>query len=108
MFYPDRTQCTTCMSTRYQKMCTLNISSKWYTDNIVIIDWSFIRPYLMISLNLKWENFFQSGNFEETGKVGEFYPKYWKSEGFLASFYFYFFSDFLIKVYLLNRCLYIC
>ena len=40
----------------------------------------------------KWENFFQSGNFEQTGKVGEFYPKYWKSEGILAIFYFIFFS----------------
>ena len=22
----------------------------------------------------------KSGNFEQTGKVGQFYPKYWKSE----------------------------
>ena len=48
----------------------------------------------------------KSGNFEQTGKVREFYPKYWKSEEILASFYFYFFSDFLIEVYLLNRFLY--
>ena len=37
----------------------------------------------------------------------EFYPKYWKSKDFLTSFYFYFFSDFLIEVYLLNRFLYL-
>ena len=61
--------------------------------------------------------FFQSGNFEQTGKVREFYPKYWKNEGILskileseeilASFYLYFFSDFLIEVNLLNRFLYL-
>ena len=28
----------------------------------------------------------KSGNFEQTGKVKEFYPKYWKSEGILVSF----------------------
>ena len=28
----------------------------------------------------KWESIFQSGNFAETGKVGEFYPKYWKKQ----------------------------
>ena len=28
----------------------------------------------------------ESGNFEQTGKVREFYPKYWKSEDILASF----------------------
>ena len=45
----------------------------------------------------------KSGHFEQTGKVREFHPKYWKSEGILASFYFYFFSDFLIEVlYLLD------
>ena len=42
----------------------------------------------------------KSGNFEQSGQVWEFYqntgimrelyPKYWKSEDFLASFYFYF------------------
>ena len=37
----------------------------------------------------------------------EFYPTYCKTEGILASFYFYFFSDFLIEVYLLNRVLYL-
>ena len=29
----------------------------------------------------KWENFFQSGNFEQTGKVREICPKYWENEG---------------------------
>ena len=44
---------------------------------------------------------FQSGEIQgNTGKVREFYPKYWK-RGILASFYFYLiFSDFLIEVYL--------
>ena len=44
----------------------------------------------------------KSGNFEQSGKVREFYPKYWKNEEILASFCFYFFSDFSIEVYLLN------
>ena len=44
----------------------------------------------------------KSGNFEHTGKVGEFYPKYWENEEILTSFYFHFFFDFLIEVYLLN------
>ena len=30
----------------------------------------------------KLENFFQSGNFEQTGKVREFHPKYWKMRKF--------------------------
>ena len=51
----------------------------------------------------------KSGNFtQNNGKMREFYPKYWKSEENLVSFYlyFYFFSDFLKEVYLLNRFLY--
>ena len=46
----------------------------------------------------------KSGNFEQTGKVREFYQKYWEKEGILlkileneetlASFYLYFFDDF--------------
>ena len=47
-----------------------------------------------------------SGNFEQTGKLREFHSKYWKNEEILASFYLYFFCDFLIEVYLLNRVLY--
>ena len=48
------------------------------------------------------------GNFtQNTGKVRQFYPKYWKSEAIWASFYFKFFSDLLIEVYLLNRFLYL-
>ena len=27
----------------------------------------------------KWEGIFQSGNFEQTGKVGENLTKYWKT-----------------------------
>ena len=49
----------------------------------------------------------KSGNFEQTGKVREFYLKYWKNEEILASFSFYFFSTLLIEVYLLNRFLYV-
>ena len=45
----------------------------------------------------------KSGNFDQTGKVREFWAKYWKNEEILASFYFYFLSDFLIEVYSLNR-----
>ena len=42
------------------------------------------------------------------GKLREFYPKYWKSEGLLASFYFYLFSDFfLTEICLLNRFMYL-
>ena len=79
--------------------------------------------------NWKNENFFQSGKSEgilnrleksgnfaqNTGKMRDFYPKCWKngrdfyqnckSDKIWASFYHYFFSDFLIKVYLLNRFL---
>ena len=47
----------------------------------------------------KWENIFQSGNFtQNTGKMGKFYPKYWKSERIVANFYFS--LCFLIEVYL--------
>ena len=28
----------------------------------------------------KWEGIFQSGNFEQTGKVRENHTKYWKTE----------------------------
>ena len=28
----------------------------------------------------KWEGIFQSGNFVKTGKVREFYSKYWKNQ----------------------------
>ena len=35
----------------------------------------------------------------------EFDPKYWKNIEIVASFYFHFFSDFLIEMYLLNRFL---
>ena len=46
----------------------------------------------------------KSRNFtQNTGKVREIYPKYWKSEGIGVSFYFYFSSDFLIELYLLNH-----
>ena len=69
----------------------------------------------------KWESIFQSGKSQgilnrlqksgdftkNTGKERAFYPKYWRSEGILASFYFHFFTDFLIEVYLLNRFFYL-
>ena len=38
-----------------------------------------------------------SGNFEQTGQVREFYPKYCKSQEILSSFYFYLFSDVFIE-----------
>ena len=51
------------------------------------------------------------------GKVGEFYPIYWKNQGILpkilekwgnfCQFLFLFLSDFLIKYYILNRCMYL-
>ena len=44
----------------------------------------------------------KSGNFERTGKVREFYPKCWILKEIVPSVYFYFFTDFLIEVYLLN------
>ena len=44
----------------------------------------------------------KSGNFEHTGKVREFYPKYWKSEEILASFFSLIFK---LYIYLLNRFL---
>ena len=40
---------------------------------------------------------------KSTGKVGEFYPKYWKGQGIFASFFKkYFFSIFLMEAHLLN------
>ena len=61
------------------------------------------------------KTFFQSGKsqgisnrLEKSGKFTQkywkmkFYPKYWKSGGFLTIFYFYFFSDILIEVYLVK------
>ena len=42
------------------------------------------------------------GKIRKIFPVREFYPKYWKSEDNLASFYF--FSDFLMQVYLLDFC----
>ena len=59
----------------------------------------------------KWEYIFQPGksrNFEHTGKVREYYPKYWKREGILPIFIFIFFHWFFIWgvfvrfLYLLN------
>ena len=36
----------------------------------------------------KWENFFNSGNFEQTGKeLREFYPKYWKMREFYSKYW---------------------
>ena len=59
----------------------------------------------------------KSGNFEQTGKVREFYPKYWENEGILpkilekwgnfSHFLFLIFLDFSIEMYLLNRFLYL-
>ena len=32
----------------------------------------------------KWETIFQSGKFDQIGKVREFYPKYWENEEILT------------------------
>ena len=66
----------------------------------------------------KWDNFSSQGKVREfltDGKSQGILPKILENEGilhkilekFLASFYFYFFFDFLIEVYLLNRFLYL-
>ena len=41
----------------------------------------------------KWEGIFQSGNFEQTGKVRENHTKYWKTPGISDKYYLLFFSD---------------
>ena len=41
----------------------------------------------------KWEGIFQSGNFEQTGKVRENHTKYWKTQG-IRGVKFLFFSYF--------------
>ena len=38
----------------------------------------------------KWEGIFQSGNFEQTGKVRENHTKYWKIEGISEKIICYF------------------
>ena len=43
----------------------------------------------------------KSGNFEQTGKVREFHPKYWKKWGKFSQFIFS--LTCLIEVYLVNR-----
>ena len=69
----------------------------------------------------KMENLFpvreKSGNFEKTGKVREFYPKYWKNEeillkilekwGHFSLFLLYFLPEFLFEMYMLNKFLYL-
>ena len=59
----------------------------------------------------------KSGNFQKTGKVREFYPKYWKNEGILlkileklgnfSQFLLDFFPEFLFEVYMLSKFLYL-
>ena len=41
----------------------------------------------------KWEGIFQSGNFEQTGKVRENLTKYWKTQGISDKYNLLFFSD---------------
>ena len=38
----------------------------------------------------KWEGIFQSGNFEQTGKVRENHTKYWKTQGIRDKYYLIF------------------
>ena len=54
-----------------------------------------------------WKTQKNQKTFSSQGKVRGFYPKYWKNEDILASLFLYFFSEFLIEVYLLNRFLYL-
>ena len=47
-----------------------------------MIDFDYIFVFTGLPLGLgKWEGIFQSGNFEQTGKVRENHTKYWKSPG---------------------------
>ena len=47
-----------------------------------MIDFDYIFVFTGFPLGLgKWEGIFQSGNFEQTGKVRENHTKYWKSSG---------------------------
>ena len=44
-----------------------------------------MKTYSLFPLGLeKWDTIFQSGNFDQTGKVREFYPKYWKNQEVLT------------------------
>ena len=54
-----------------------------------------------------WKTWKNETTFSSRGKVREFYPKYWKSQGILGIFYVNLSSDFLIEVYLLDRSLYL-
>ena len=57
--------------------------------------------------HMDWKNkTFSSQGILIRLEKSEFSPNYWKNEGFLASFYFYLYSNFLIEVHLLNQFLY--
>ena len=47
------------------------------------VTWKFAHAAFPLGLqNLeKWEGIFQSGNFEQTGKVRENHTKYWRTQG---------------------------
>ena len=51
----------------------------------------------------KWEGIFQSGNFEQTGKVGENHTKYWKTRGIWNKYYLIFLMIFKWTVYYLIK-----
>ena len=50
--------------------------------------------------HMDWKTWRNEKTFSSQGQSREFYPNYWKSEENLASFYF--FSDILMQVYLLE------
>ena len=75
------------------------------------MDWKPGKMRKLFPVREKW------GNFEQAGKIREFYQKYWKSEGNLpkileiwrnfSQFLFLFSLWLLMEVYLLNRLLHV-
>ena len=51
----------------------------------------------------KWKGIFQSGNFEQTGKVRENHTKYWKTQGIWIKYYLIFLMTFKLTVYYLLK-----
>ena len=60
---PDTTQCVSIM--KYNILSRGGLVSLKKPNKTMAPTWT-----------RKWENIFQSGNFEHTGKIREFYPKY--------------------------------
>ena len=88
-------------------LLTLNgteLDGEW---NLTVYFQANLKTYMAPTWTGKWENIFQSGKspgiFNRLKSQG-FLPQILETLGILASFYIYFFSDFLIEVYLLNTC----